>query len=144
MVVDWLSLADVGLAPDTALTLKAENRSLADALTALLKPLDLTYVVAADRSLQIVSLKSLAERPQVEFYLVGDILSPQLTPVALQQRITARIAPKTWAVAGGPGQIQFNTAGRCLIVSQPQNVQVQVEALLNGLRGTTMEVSQRR
>jgi type II secretory pathway component GspD/PulD (secretin) len=48
--------------------------------------------------------------------------------------ITNTVAPNTWEQAGGEGRIQYFPLGHALVVSQVQEVQEEVQALLNALR----------
>jgi type II secretory pathway component GspD/PulD (secretin) len=48
--------------------------------------------------------------------------------------ITNTISPNTWENAGGEGRIQYFPLGHALVVSQVQEVQEEVTALLNALR----------
>src|SRR5262249_36096418 len=48
--------------------------------------------------------------------------------------ITNTVAPNTWEMAGGEGRIQYFPLGHALVVSQVQEVQEEVQALLNALR----------
>ena len=48
--------------------------------------------------------------------------------------ITNTISPDTWESSGGQGRIQYFPLGHALVVSQIQEVQEEVQALLNALR----------
>jgi hypothetical protein len=130
IVVDWLALAAEGNPPQIEATLQVDGRPLAEALDKLLRPLGLTVRAVNASTLEVTTVKALAARRELEIYPVAGLLSPDVTPAAIQQRIKAEAAGAAWSDAGGPGVLDFDPPSKCLLVLQSPAVQAQVEALL--------------
>jgi hypothetical protein len=139
LVFDGLALTQVGQSPQSEATLSVDRRPLAEALAGLLEPLGLAYRLVNAHTLQITTRKAAGEWLELEFHRIGDLLDShsmdgELTPDALCERVLEELSPKTWSEAGGPGVLRYDAASKCLIVLQSQDVQIELEWLLEGLR----------
>jgi hypothetical protein len=134
LLVDWRRLAEAGVGDATETTLAAANVSVEQALASLLDPLDLTYRVVADDTLQITSRQAAAEQLDAEFYPVADLLSAGRAPDALGGEIVRRLGAEHFAPSGGAANLHFDVASRCLILLDGQPGQRQIARLLAELR----------
>jgi tetratricopeptide (TPR) repeat protein len=144
------ALEEEGRSLKRPVTLKVEGISLQSALSLLLHNLDLDYVIR-DEVLQIIPMGWTGDRHFMRVYEVKDLVdadSPEAlcsqydcktADEALVLLIQDTIDPGSWARRGGTGTIEYLAPSRCLIVSQTEDVQEQVEQLLRSLRDLTFK-----
>jgi len=132
--INWLMLVGEGMSARTTGTLTAQKMPLAEALGQLLEPLGLAYRVIGVDTIEITTRRAALAKLDLEFFPVGDLLDKGLAVDSLVEPIKERLAPDTWSDAGGPGVLYFDQLSRCLIVLQPQQTQVSIEILLDGVR----------
>jgi hypothetical protein len=132
LLIDWRSLARDEFTPATQITCAVEERPLADALTAVLTPLNLSWRVVDAKTLEIFSRQD-AAKAQREFYPLGSLLDAGTQPEAVLAAVRNGTSDKLWQAGGGPGVLHYDPAGRCLIVYHLQGVQAEVAGLLDGL-----------
>ena len=71
VLVDWQSVAEVPLYPDTPVTSAARGKPLGDIFDGLLQPLGLTYVAIDGHTIQITTPETAKAIYRVEFYSLG-------------------------------------------------------------------------
>lgn len=130
IAINWLRLAAVGVSPEATVTLKAQNRPLAEVLDGLLQPIGLAYRAIDADTLEITSAKELSSHLETEFYPLRGLVDKGLPAPAVLERIQSEVAASSWADAGGPGILYFDEPSQCLIVYQTQPVQKLLEASL--------------
>lgn len=135
ILVDWQAAATVGWSPDAEGTVVADKLSLADTLTALLRPMDLTYRIVDDNLLLVTTTRALEARLELEFHPVADLLSDKLDGPSLVERVKASLGDELFPEAGPGGAIRFDVPGKCLLVSLPQPKQAELAKLLAEWRG---------
>ena len=91
ILVDWHDVASAGWNPAGEATVEAKHESLADALDALLTPLDLTWRIIDGQTLQVVTPARLAEQGELEFYKVADLTADNPGGEALIARLRAAL-----------------------------------------------------
>jgi tetratricopeptide (TPR) repeat protein len=140
---DSLDAQEVSLEHPVTITL--EDVALKSALGLILKSARLAFVVK-DEAVQITTERGARGKMQRRVYEVADLLCDAACPCAskdvtaekraetLMNAITTRVAPDTWAAAGGPGTIDFYPCTLGLVVNQTADVQEQVAELLESLR----------
>lgn len=131
ILFDGLDMATVGVSAKSEARLTAADQPLADALTSLLEPLRLSFLIVNAKTLLIVSAETVRQRYEVEFYPAKELIDGDQPADALIERIKSELAPSSWDDAGGPGRIAFDAASSCLIVLQTQARQIELEQLLD-------------
>ncbi|MFH1924519.1 MAG: DUF1559 domain-containing protein, partial [Planctomycetota bacterium] len=134
ILVDWAALASQGLSPEARGSLSADGQPLSEALDLLLEPMDLAYRVVDADTIEITTRKVLADRLELEFHPLADLLTGERTASSLMDRIKDEVAGATWSEANGPGLMHLDEPSGCLIVLQSQPVQLALEALLDRCR----------
>lgn len=135
ILIDWRDIAAAGWNPDGEATLIADKQPLADALDALLQPMDLAWRVVDGRTIQVLTPETLAARTEFELYQVAGLLGDDPTGAALIARTRAALGEGHFRDSGGPGELLYDPAGQCLLVSLPQPQQRELESLLTKWRG---------
>jgi hypothetical protein len=75
VLIDWRSLSENRVGRATLARMPAGGISLARSLRLLLEPLDATALLIDDRTLEIVSRQSAAERLETEFYAAANLVA---------------------------------------------------------------------
>ncbi|HJT35013.1 MAG TPA: DUF1559 domain-containing protein [Pirellulales bacterium] len=130
IVFDGAALAEAGLSPTLAATLSATNKPLAATLDELLGPLKLTYRIVDAKTLEFTTLSEARDELEIEFYPVKKLLAADGSDDELMERIRKEVAHATWDDVGGAATMAFDGPSSCLIVSQSQPVQRELEAWL--------------
>ena len=159
IVLDIEALREANVNLDCPVSLKVKDMSLRSALTLLLKPARLAYILKDD-ALQITTENELRGKLVMVAYPVADLIvpagsgegalppflcrkfqemagkqAPRMTAEdTLIRVITTTIAPNGWADTSGSGTIQYFPLGLSLVVNQTVDVQEQIVALLTSLR----------
>jgi hypothetical protein len=128
LMVDGVALRRVGFDPAEGATVTAEKEPLFDVLDRLCKPLEIGWRIVDDKTLQITS-RVVAERAELEFYPLSDLLGAGGTATDLMSHIRQSLASETWSPAG-QGVLHYDAASRCLLILQSQGVHLQVEGYL--------------
>ncbi len=134
ILVDWRAAATEGWPPNSEMTFTVDKQPLSDALVALLRPMDLTYRVVDENTLQVTTPQLLASRMELELYPVGDLLSDKLDVVGLTQRIRATLGDVHFEESGGTGVLRFDVPSQHLLAALPQPQQVALAKMLDELR----------
>ncbi|QDU27561.1 hypothetical protein ETAA8_26490 [Anatilimnocola aggregata] len=135
ILIDWQSLASAGWNPLGEVTLTVEKQPLATVLDDLTRRMQLAWRVVDGRTLQIVSLQSLAAQSELEVYPVRDLLSEKTGGDDLVARLRTALGNQHFREAGGHGELRFDATGNCLLASLSQPQQRQLAAQLAQLRG---------
>ena len=134
--IDVEALQDVGLSPDEPVTINVRNVTLKSALRLLLKPLQLTYVIA-NEVLIITTPEEAESQLVVCVYDVRDLVSARNATKELEhlaEVIVACIAGETWAKSGGgEAEIRPLRPG-LLVVSQTRAVHDEIASLFAAMR----------
>jgi hypothetical protein len=153
IMFDTAALEEVAISPDTEVTISLRNLTLRSALNHILRQPgleDLTYAVN-DEVLLITTEEKANERLIVAVYQVDDLVdvdaerkTEKNSPFSpLVKVITQSVEHDTWMANGsGEGEIHLMKPG-ILVVSQTQNVQIQVVDLLAKLRETRKSIEQK-
>ncbi len=129
VLIDSVALHKAGLDAAEGVTVTAEKEPLQAVLNKLCESLDIGWRIVDDKTLEITSRQA-AERGEVEFYPVADLLGGAVTAETLAAQIQSRIVAESWSPSGGRGVLHFDATSRHLIVLQSQAVQIRVEELL--------------
>lgn len=127
IVVDWQDVAAGGWNPAAEAKLLVNGKTLAEALDALLDPLDLAWRVIDARTLQVVTPARLASQGELELYPV-DALVTDAHGEALLSRVRAALAKPL--LGKGSGEVRFDEHSQCLLAWLPQPHQQALELLL--------------
>lgn len=128
--LDEAALNEIGLSPDTLVTAKIKGVRLDSALSLVLAPLDLTYVVSDE--VILITSKEMAETiVDARVYPVDLILEQDAETIA--DLIQTTIASDTWVENGGKGGTISILSGR-LVITQTYHVHRQITDLLCQLR----------
>ena len=145
IVVSQKRLEEASVSPDTPITKTLHSLPLESILRRVLADLELGFIVR-DNVLLITTPEDIESQLDTRVFPVLDLVTqlgrrPQGASanaerdyVSLIDTITCTIAPDTWDALGGPGSITaFDNAG-VLVISQTDEIQVQVGQLLQTLR----------
>ena len=130
ILVDRASLALADTSDQVEATLTARKQRLGEALTALLRPLGLTYRIVGDELIQVTTEEAAEERLELEFLPIGHWLDRGGSAERLAEQLKARVAPVSWSDVGGEADIYFDAPSGCLIVLQSQPAQAAIQQLL--------------
>jgi type II secretory pathway component GspD/PulD (secretin) len=121
MVVDKRALEEIGLTPDTPVSLSLRNVSLRSFLRLMLRQLDLTYMVK-DEVMQITTVETAEQNLVVEMYKFSEELTEKGDKIL--KALTSSVVPAAWDVKGGPCSV--TGIDNVLIVSAPEEIHEEV------------------
>lgn len=127
ILIDWRSISSAGWNPDAELTLVVDKKPFAEALTALVEPMDLAYRVVDGRTIQIVSPQYLAEHLELELHPVKELVPGPEQIEPLLARVRASLAE---GGADVPGHLWIDSESKCLVTMLPQPKQQLLSRLL--------------
>jgi len=140
---DFKALEDAGAATDNPITFRLANVPLREALRALLRQIDLTYVIQHEMLLVSTPEKANADLNTV-VYRVNDLVRPaggaatdsatEADFESLIEAITTTIGPTMWDESGGPGSIKEFELADSLVLSQTEQMHRGIVDLLTQLR----------
>jgi len=89
----------------------------------------LTYRAIGPRTIQVTTKEAAEERLELEFYPIGTLSVEKKNDAgqAVIEQLKKNAAALGWSTAGN---LYFDPPSQCLIVLQPQAVQIAVERLL--------------
>lgn len=134
LLVDHAALSDQRTSIDTQGILLADRQPLGQTMTALLEPMELTWRVVGERTIEITTPQAAARRGEVEFYPATELLTGTTgdgLATRLERELTASTPADQPAIKP---TIRFDAPSRMLIVRAPQSLQNRVAALLSGWR----------
>jgi len=127
ILVDWQAIAELGWSPDGEATVSANNEPMGEVLTKILRPMDLTYRVIDNATVQVTSPTQLAARLDVELYPVADLLTPEQDAEEVIRRVRGEL--------GDVGAVlHFDASSKHLIAALPQPQQRELADLLSQWR----------
>ena len=138
----WLDsdgLRDVGLSPESPVTLKANKTRLDDVLDQLLAPRKLVWTVE-DEVLKITSARLLKDSLHNRVYPVPDLLASVKNGTAvvdfdsLVRKIRKSVHPESWEARGGNASVEKFESKLSLVIRQSSEGHKQIAALLKELR----------
>lgn len=127
ILVDWNDLASLEWNPQAEASVVLDDLPLADALDALLRPMDLAWRIVDGQTLQVVSPQRLATQGELEVYPVGPLADNDPQGQQLLARVQATLGEETFAEGG---VVRYDQLGRCLLAWLPQPKQRQLEETL--------------
>ena len=135
LLIDNVALAEDEMSAESEGAMVAQQQPFGAALTSLLEPMELTYRVIDDRTLEITTPKAAARHAEVEFYPASNLLAAGADGHELIARITRELnAAAPAPPAALPPTIEFDAPSKYLIVRAPQSLQHRVESLLDTWR----------
>jgi hypothetical protein len=129
ILIDRPALAGIGISENTTGKFRADKLPQGEALQQLLEPLALAWRAVNANTLQVTTQKLVAARMELEFYPVGRLLAGQ-PPAAWIERAKKWLPEATWGESSDTGAMYFDPPSQCLIVLQPQPLQMKFEGLL--------------
>jgi hypothetical protein len=146
-VLDHMGLEEEGLTSDTIVSIDLDGIRLKSALSNLLKPRRLDYIIE-DEVLKITS-KNRAQGPMnTVTYPVGNLLAAPSTDHAaissetLISLITSFVEPDSWSERGGRGVIANYEKTHSLVVRQTDQGHEKIKKLLETLRDVKQDNSE--
>ncbi len=130
ILVDWAALGALRRVADPRGVLQVHGRPLCEAMVEVLQPLDLGYRIVGPVLFEVTTRKAVADRLELEFHPVEDLLAAGQSGEALAGRVKGQVAPATWTGNGGKGGVLFDQPSKHLIVLQSQPVQAAVQIAL--------------
>ncbi len=134
-LVDQIALAQQQTSVAASGILVADRQPLGQALTTLLEPMDMTWRVIDERTIEITTNQAAARHRDVEFYRVAELLAGDPAGQQLITRIERELASSIASDPSTPSaKIHFDAPSHSLIVRAPQDIQLRVANLLSGWR----------
>ena len=130
ILVNWRALAAEGWNADGETTLVVADKSLGEALDALLAPMDLAWRVIDSQTLEVTSPSALAAAPEVEFHSALELADTVEAGEALLTRLATALEAET-----DESPLRFDPGSGYILASAPQPRQRQIERLLQQWRG---------
>lgn len=144
LVIDPLSMRELGIEYDTKVTMKSRGLTLRTFLRKMLGDLGMSYYVE-NGSINIMSVERAKARMSIRVYYLGDLVratNPQFgfglygqrlnaiqqyqQIVGLIQMVVSTVDPDSWAINGGQGTIAYSPATSSLIVKQSAEVHLKL------------------
>lgn len=125
IVADGRALEEIGLTPETRVSLNLKNVSLRSFLRLMLRGLDLTYLIK-DEVLQITTAQAAEQNLILKMYVLPENLAGKSDSVI--KVLTHSIVPDTWDGIGGPSSAM--AMDHVLVISTTGDVQDQVKDFL--------------
>lgn len=152
IVVDSLGLNEVGLTPETPISMEVDGIKLKSVLNLMLLPQDLAFMIKNE--VLVITSKTRAQgKRYVVSYPVADLVIPipmtgpvsadEPIPVvnrnsvdfnSLIEVIEASVQPVDWERLGGTGSIRAFDPTMCLVIRQSKEAHQEIETLLTELR----------
>jgi DNA-directed RNA polymerase subunit RPC12/RpoP len=130
LLVDWIAVAEAGWNPDAEVTFTVVNQPLEKALATLLQPMELTFRIVDESTIQIVTPVVLDERRELEIYPVRQTFGAEASEAEVLRK-SHELVPREWfRDAGGRGVMRFDAASGSLLVSLSQPQQKRFEESL--------------
>ncbi len=145
IALDRKALNELGITPETPVTLHLKEVSFRAILEQVLEQLDLTWTIRHE-SLWITTPEEVMAHLVSRVYAVDDLLAhraedPQGELNDLIRMITSSVKPQTWADVGGPASIAPLIVQRkaVMVVCQSWPAHLEIMQLLQELRETVRE-----
>jgi hypothetical protein len=135
--IDRRGLDDYGIGSDTPISLDIKGVPIGRALDLMLNPIDLAWTTDNDDMVVVTNEDRACEELSCRLYPIADLLKKEGVsapdPDELLDIITSVVAPDSWCIVGGPGEVEIFR--NQLIVTQSTRVHEKIKRLLNELRG---------
>jgi hypothetical protein len=139
ITVDRHALEDAGISIDRPVTIRADEVSLKGVMNLMLHPLGLGWCVS-DNVVKVTTREGARGKLQMRAFQVADLVVPQTEDegttgeAELIRLITSTVEPRSWAIMGGQGTIDYFPLTMTLVINQTPAIQEQVADFLAGLR----------
>lgn len=137
--VDQRALEEIGLSPDTPVSIRLNNTTLRSVLRLMLRDLDLTYLIKDD-VMHITTVEAAEQNLVGRIYFLEGTGFPLGEFNSVIETIQAAIVPDTWEALGGPSTIVPLSKGNrnrpAIVVSTTSDVHDQISALFSAIRRT--------
>ena len=134
ILVDWQALGQMGWTPAAETVLLADGVTVGEALTNMLRPMDLTYRAVDAATVQITSPEADKNHWDVEFYPVKQLLGDTPDASSLMERLA--VALQQASIGESDCVVSFDPASRHLIAAMSQPDQRWLAQLLDRWRLT--------
>lgn len=143
IVIDTVSLQDIGIEPDVAVSLSAKAKA-SSILRRMLRSVDLAYTIR-DEVVQITSVETCEQSLQTRIYPIYDLLENSADGSGVDELRAALMVvhPESWDEVGGPGAIALWTYPPALVVSQTTQVHQELETVIIELRAAQVTGDER-
>jgi hypothetical protein len=139
LLIDSAALAEAELSQHTECRLQVDDEPLAAALARLLAPLELTYRVVDEKTIQITTPATAAEKPDLEMYSVRGLVGGDEV-----EGLLARLEQRLFEAAGKESlELAYDPPSQALVVTAPTAVQAKVEAALGRLHAVEAAAGER-
>ncbi len=128
ILIDWQALAEKAWNPQAETTFLADKETLGDALMNMLEPMELTYRVVDETTIQVTTNKAILDKPELEMHPIGDLFTAKLDAAALVAQLEHDLA--ALKLATQPGQLQYDPKSKCLISMASQTHQNEIAKML--------------
>jgi hypothetical protein len=125
IVSDRRALEEIGLTPETRVSLSLNNVSLRSFLRLMLRELDLTYLIK-DEVLQITTAQAAEQNLILKMYVLPENLAAKSDSVI--KVLTHSVVPDSWEGIGGPSSAM--AIDHVLVISTTGDVQDRVKEFL--------------
>lgn len=125
IVIDRVSLEEIGLTEDTPINFNLSGVSLRSTLRLALRPFDLTYQIK-DEVLQVMTLQAAELNLTVRAFGIPELLVDRTDE--LIKVVQGTVCAETWDVIGGPSHLAV--VGNVMVVSSVEFVHEDVAALM--------------
>jgi RNA polymerase sigma factor (sigma-70 family) len=140
-VVDWASLKEQDISPDTPITLLLKDVTVRTALKQVLSATGMGTYTVQDGILTVTSTSAAQEKLIRRVYSVADLVdtTKEDEGAILLRIITRTVLPDSWIDKGGRGAIEYFPQGRSLVINQTYDAQEEIQLLLEDLRNAKKE-----
>jgi hypothetical protein len=119
MIVDWRALDEIGHTPESLAQLEVNEQSLSETLQTLLGPMELSFIVLDDHTLQITSAKVAFSKPDIELFRINQVAAKDGGQKVIDG--VRSILGEAFAGQRGPSSLRFDGFSNSLIVAAPQS-----------------------
>ena len=127
ILVDWQAVAKDGWNPQAETSFSADALPLREILPKLLGPLDLSYRVLDESTLQVTTLEALHEQRDLELYPAAHLIKPQQNAEQLIERIEKELGRPLQKQGG---VLRFDAVSGHLLASLSQPLHRELQKLL--------------
>ncbi|MFO0869406.1 MAG: hypothetical protein U0935_10790 [Pirellulales bacterium] len=126
IVVDWQAVHEAGWNPAAMAKLSVDGVPLAETLTRLLGPRDLTFRTLDDQTVEVTTPAAVERHLEWEAYPLADLVANGQDPQPLLEQLQDAIGANHFRALGGLGSLRFDPVSRCLLVALPEPQQRRV------------------
>ncbi len=130
ILVDWQHVVGEGWTPQTIVPGNVREPTVEATVDELARAMDLTYLAIDDSTLMMTTFAQTTRLVDLEVYPLGNLVPARLAPQQLIQLVTESLGAQLQSESV---RYIFEPSFQCLIVSAPQQIQRQIEALIDRL-----------